>query len=95
MSGNNSLSGTYRGRERIRGLFVELGTRTGGSVRLAVHDVIGDDDYAVMLGHMTAEREGKSLASDGIVAFKLNDQGKFTELWFLYSDQRAYDEFFR
>ena len=44
---------------------------------------------------MTAEREGKSLASDGIVAFKINDQGKFTELWFLYSDQRAYDEFFR
>ena len=64
-------------------------------MRLAVHDVIGDDDDAVSFGHMTAEREGKSLASDGIVAFKISDQGKFTELWFLYSDQRAYDEFFR
>ena len=29
------------------------------------------------------------------MAFKVNDEGKFTESWFLYNDQRAYDEFYR
>ncbi len=94
VSGDNSLSGTYRGREEIRDVMVELGTLTGGSVRLTVDDVIGGDGHAVMFGRMTAERGSKSFSSHGIVAFKV-DQGRFTETWFLLADQRAYDEFFR
>ncbi len=54
-----------------------------------------DVHAAATLLHMTAEHDSRSIASGGIVAFKVNDQGKFTETWFLYSDQRAYDEFFR
>lgn len=94
VSGSNSLSGTYRGREEIRDVLVKLGTLTGGTVRVTIDDVIGADSHAVMFGRMTAERGSKSLSTHGILAFKV-DQGKFTETWFLLNDQRAYDEFFR
>ena len=93
VSGNNALSGSYRGREEIRDSLVKLGTLTGGSVRLTIDDIVGGDGHAVMFGLLTAERGSKSFSSHGLVAFKV-DHGKFTETWFLLNDQRAYDEFF-
>ena len=49
-------------------------------MRLVMDDVIGDDGHAVMFWHGTAERAGKSLDSKGIMAFKVNDEGKFTRV---------------
>ena len=50
----------------------------------------------MLFWHVTAERAGsdKSLDANGIMAFKIDDHGKFSESWFLYNNQRAYDEFF-
>lgn len=92
--GNNLVSGNYQGREAITGFFYKLMELTGGSMRLVMDDVIGDAGHAVMFWHGTAERAGKTLDSEGIMAFKVNDDGKFTESWFLYDDQRAYDDFY-
>ncbi len=92
--GDNLVSGNYRGREAITGFFYKLMEITGGSMRLVMDDVIGADGHAVMFWHGTAERAGESLDSKGIMAFKVNDEGRFTESWFLYNDQRAYDEFY-
>ncbi len=93
--GDNLVSGDYRGRDEIEAFFYKLAEVTGGSMRLALTDVIGDEGHAVMFWTGTAERNGKTLDSNGIMAFKVNDEGKFTESWFLYNDQHAYDEFYR
>jgi ketosteroid isomerase-like protein len=95
VSGDNRLSGTYRGRDDIRDVLLQLGALTGGTLRTRVDDVVGGDGYAVVFGYVTAQRDGRSLACDAIAAFKINDQDKFTQLWFLYGDQQGYDEFFR
>ncbi len=92
--GNNLVSGNYQGREAITQFFYKLMELTGGSMRLLMDDVIGAEGHAVMFWHGTAERAGKTLDSTGIMAFKINSDGKVTESWFLYNDQRAYDEFY-
>jgi len=92
--GHNLVSGNYRGKQEIRDFFMRLFEVTGGTMRLGVDDVMGDDHHAVMFWTLTAERNGKSLDAHGAMAFKLDDEGKFTESWFLYSDQAAYDDFY-
>jgi hypothetical protein len=96
VSGDNLVSGNHQGREGTRALIFKLMELTNGTMSLTVQDVIGADGHAVMFWHGTADRAGsdKKLDADGIMAFKVDDQGKFSESWFLYNDQRAYDDFF-
>ena len=67
---------------------------TGGSMRIVVDDILADEGHAVTFWSGSAERPGKRLDAHGIMAFKVNDDGKFTESWWLYDDQAAYDDFF-
>ena len=96
VSGNNLVSGNYRGREAILSHQIKLMELTGGTMRLTLDDLIAEGAHAVLFWHVTAERAGsdKSLDANGIMAFKIDDHGKFSESWFLYNNQRAYDEFF-
>ncbi len=92
--GHNLVSGNFRGRSAIRDFFIHLRVVTEGTMRLELEDAIGADNHAVMFWKLEAERQGKSLSARGAMAFKINDEGKFTESWFLYDDQREYDEFY-
>ena len=94
VAGDNIVSGNFRGHDEIRDFFIHLATVTGGTMRLDVVDTLADDDHAVMFWHLTAEREGKTLDATGTMAFKIDADGKFSESWFLYDDQRAYDAFY-
>ena len=47
-----------------------------------------------MFWRVTADRNGKSLDATGAMAFKVNAEGRYSESWFLYNDQRAYDAFY-
>ena len=92
--GKNMVSGNYRGRQEIRDFFIRLAEVTGGTMRLGLQDIMGDDHHVVMFWTLYAERNGKSLDAHGAMPFKLDDDGKITESWFLYSDQAAYDDFY-
>lgn len=94
VGGNNLVSGSYRGRQEMRDFFIRLGEITEGTMRVGVEDVVADDNHAVMFWALTADRKGKHLDARGAMAFKIDDAGKFTESWFLYNDQVAYDAFF-
>jgi hypothetical protein len=48
----------------------------------------------MMFWTLEAERQGKTLDARGAMAFEITGEGKFTESWILYNDQRAYDEFY-
>ena len=91
--GHNLVSGNYRGREEIQAFFFRLAEMTGGTFRVEAEDVIGTDGHAVMFWHLTAQRPGKSIDARGAMAFKLQDDDRIRESWFLYNDQQAYDEF--
>jgi uncharacterized protein len=96
VSGNNLVSGNYRGRAAILGHHIKLMELTGGTMHLTLDDLIAEQRHAVLFWHLTARRAGsaKRLDANGIMAFKIDEQGTFSESWFLYNDRRAYDDFF-
>ena len=96
VSGNNLVSGNYRGRAAILSHHIKLGELTAGTMQLSCEDLIAEEDRAVLFWHVTAQRAGsnKTLDANGIMAFKIDDRGKFSESWFLYNDRSAYNDFF-
>jgi ketosteroid isomerase-like protein len=94
VGGNNLVSGNFQGHQEMMEFFVKLGELTGGPLKIELTDVMADDHHAVLFWTLSAEKQSKSLDATGTMAFKINDEGKFTESWFLSSDQRAYDEFY-
>ena len=92
--GDNLVSGTFQGHDDIRAFFYRLMEVTEGTMKLDVDEILADDDHAVMFWSLTAERQGKSLDATGAMAFRIDDEGKYSESWFLYNDQRGYDAFY-
>jgi ketosteroid isomerase-like protein len=90
--GRSSLSGDYKGKDQVFGLFARLVELTGGTFRLELHDVLANDDHAVVLAESHAEREGRVLNDRGVNVLHLSD-GKVTEFWGHAGDTYAVDEF--
>ncbi len=66
---------------------------TGGTFRGEPHDILANDEHAVLLLRVRAEREGKALEDNGLVVFHIKN-GKITEAWLHPGDLYAGDEFF-
>ncbi|MBT2443882.1 nuclear transport factor 2 family protein [Streptomyces sp. ISL-36] len=91
-AGHGPLAGDFRGREATFALFQREFQMSGGTYRPRLHDVLANDEHTVALLHATASREGKELDMDYAIVFHIRD-GRIIEAWGLWSDQRAYDEF--
>ncbi len=76
----------------MAGFFGMLGQLSGGTHRLELHDVLGNDGHVVALHTARAERAGRSLVINAVLVFHITD-GKVTEAWTLHTDPRAVDEF--
>lgn len=95
VSGDNPMSGVYRGRDECRAAaigFMELG---GPSFRLEPVDILSDDRHAAVMFHTTGVHAGTSLDVISATFFTVDDEGKWNISWWLPSDQQAYDDFFR
>ena len=90
--GRSSISGDYKGKAAVLGLFAELAGRTAGTFRIELHDVLANDEHVVGLVTVTGERGGKTLADVGAQIFHVRG-GKVSESWFHPSDQYANDDF--
>lgn len=65
---------------------------TGGTYRIELHDVLANDEHAVVLAEAHAERGGRVLDDRGVDVLHIVD-GKVTEFWNNPGDQYAVDEF--
>lgn len=92
VGGRSPLAGDYRGKDEVFGLFARLGELSGGTFRIDVHDVLANDEHAVVLGTSRAERDGRQLNDNGVAVYH-NRDGKVVEAWFHPGDQYATDEF--
>ena len=63
-----------------------------GTIRIDLHDVIGNDEHVVALTTVQAERAGKHLEDNTVQIFHLRD-GKATEVWTHPADLYASDDF--
>jgi ketosteroid isomerase-like protein len=92
VGGRSSITGDYKGKGEVFGLFARLAQETGGTFRLDIHDVLANDDHAIGMVKTTGERGGRTLNDNGVQVFHIDD-GKVTESWFHPGDQYADDEF--
>ena len=92
VGGRSVLSGKKEGSDAILGYFGELGTRSGGSLKVTVQEIIGGENHTVALQHTDAENNGKNIDADGALAFQIRD-GKITEVREFYDDTAQGDEF--
>jgi len=90
--GNNAVAGHHEGAAKVAEMFGLLAELSGGTHRIELHDVIGNDDHVVALHTTRAERAGKQLEVNAIQVFHLRD-GKVTEAWTAHADLYAFDEF--
>ena len=90
-AGNNAMSGTYRGRDAVMdGLARAI---QGWGPQTELEALLASDDYILAFYHAISERDGKTFDLVLAQAFKVNAEGKFTEVWFLANDQRGFDQF--
>jgi ketosteroid isomerase-like protein len=90
--GENPLSGTYRGKEEVFGLFAKIGELADGPMKMGIHDILASDDHVVALLEVTASRGDKRLDGRAVHIMHVAD-GKLTEFWNFPEDPAAGDEF--
>jgi len=90
--GRSAMAGHHEGAAQVAGMFGLLAELSGGTHRVELHDVIGNDDHVVALHTTRAERAGKQLEINAIQVFHVRD-GKITEAWTAHVDSYAFDEF--
>jgi ketosteroid isomerase-like protein len=90
--GRNSLAGDYKGHQQIQEFFGRIFEMSGGTFSNEIHDILVNDEHAVVMVKTHAERSGKSLDSLVCHVWHLKN-GKATEFWNLALDPYAADEF--
>jgi ketosteroid isomerase-like protein len=92
-TGNNPVSGEYKGVDEILGYYGRLFELTDGTFAAELQSVQAEGDDTVVAKHRErAQRGGKTLDDDETLTFTLAD-GQFTRLVEKHGDQAAYDAF--
>jgi len=91
--GHNQLAGDYQGVDAVLGFFGRTMELTGGAFRVELLDVVANDEHAVGLHAVHAERGGRTLDDRNTLVFHVRD-GRATEVWQFWADQYAADELF-
>lgn len=93
-SGNNPLSGDYRGVDEVFGYFGNLFEITGGDLQQEVHDLLANDEHGIAITRVRASRsDGRTMDMNQVGVFHMNADRRITEAWIVPEDQKAGDEF--
>jgi uncharacterized protein len=92
VTGRNPLAGDYEGTEQVEGFFRKAFELYGGTFRMEIHDILANDDHAVVLVRATGQRAGKTLDAALCHVWHVAD-GKATEFWELRVDPVGDEEF--
>jgi uncharacterized protein len=90
--GRSPLSGEFRGHQQVQELFGRIFEMSGGTFSNEIHDILANDEHAVVMLRARAKRSGKSLDAPACHVWHLGN-GKATEFWELTFDPYAADEF--
>ncbi|HVA03559.1 MAG TPA: nuclear transport factor 2 family protein [Acidimicrobiales bacterium] len=90
--GRSGLAGDYKGPEAVLGFLGQLRSRSGGTFRIEVLDVLSEPERAVVLQRETATRTGRTLDVIAAVDFEIH-HAKITEVTVYQADTYQFDEF--
>ncbi|MGO4189930.1 nuclear transport factor 2 family protein [Pseudarthrobacter sp. TAF60_1] len=79
VGGSGGLAGVKQGSDEILAYFGELFSRSGGTTKVELQDVIPGERHTVGLQTAQAQRNGQSMEQHGVLVFTLTD-GKVTEV---------------
>lgn len=89
--GRGPMAGDYRGRDGIAQLFQQQMQMLDSPPEIETHDVLANDDHAVVLNTVRATRGGRASEQQQVVVMHFKD-GKIAETWLQFSDQQGMDE---
>lgn len=90
--GRSPFGGDYQGVARVVEWLGRNFEASEGTIRIELHDVVANDEHAVALFTVRAERAGKQLQDNSVQVFHIRG-GKVTEVWSYPADLYATDEF--
>jgi uncharacterized protein len=91
-AGSGALAGRKQGRDAILAYFVELATRSNGTFRVTIQEIMSGENSTVVLQHEQAQRKGRTLSRDGALTYEVTD-GRITEGREFFSDTAQGDAF--
>lgn len=93
VGGNSALTGDYKGREAIFGLFGKIGEMSEGTFSIELHDVLANDDHTVVLNTVSAGGSRGNLSVNSADTSHISN-GQIKEFWTFGSDEAAWDAYF-
>jgi ketosteroid isomerase-like protein len=91
VGGNNKMSGTYNGKQKVMELFGGMGE---GTITADAHDILANDDHTVVMGTARGTTpEGESFEYKYVNIFHIKD-GKTVEAWGMSENDAETDPIF-
>jgi ketosteroid isomerase-like protein len=89
--GRGEMAGDYRGKNGVAQMFQKQMQMLDGPPAIDTHDILANDDHAVVLNKVRGTRKGKTLEQQQVVVLHIKG-GKIAEVWLQFSEQQAMDE---
>jgi len=93
IGGRSKLAGDVKGKAELRQRFGEFMTALGDSPAVETHDILANDEHAVVMQSFRGSKKGKSLEVRGVAIFHFTN-GKVSEAWFFDEDPYTSDPFY-
>jgi uncharacterized protein len=90
--GRSPLSGDYKGHDEVLGFFGTAMERSGGTLRVAVDELLADGERVVALTTVSATRGGRSWSSPEVHVWRVVD-GRAVEFREFQGDEQSEDQF--
>jgi ketosteroid isomerase-like protein len=90
--GRGAMAGDHRGKDGVARMFQQQMQILDAPPEIENHDILANDDHAVILNTTRATRGGRTLQEDQVIVMHIKD-GKISEVWLHFADQQALDEF--
>jgi len=89
--GRSAIAGDHVGKGEVLDYFHQRRQLGRGAFTVNVHDVLANDERAVLFAGGQAERDGRTIQWETVGIFGI-EGGKIGECWLLPFDQYAFDE---
>jgi ketosteroid isomerase-like protein len=89
--GRGPMAGDYRGKSGVQQMFQKQMQMLDGPPDIETHDILANEDHAVVLNNVRGTRKGQTLEQQQVVVIHPQG-GKIKEVWLQFSDQQAMDE---
>ena len=89
--GRGPMAGDYRGKNGVGQMFQKQMQMLDSPPEIENHDILANDEHAVVLNNTRGTRGGKTLEQQQVVVMHIKD-GKIAEVWLQFSDQQGMDE---